>query len=406
MTAKRLVSFLISLALALSLAACGNSTDKGEETMTPIERNVCADKDFVKPIGRTYMDKNDVRWLVQSASGIEFITKSQSLEITFIGDNSAKGTDLGSMARYAIYVNGERVIDKMMDKLETTVSLSLNEGENTVKVLKLSESANSIVGIKNIKVVDTVNPSPSKESTLKIEFIGDSITCGYGVDDENRDHHFSTKTEDATRAYAYRTAEILGADYSLVSYSGHGIISSYTGDGNKNESGLVPKIYTQVGKMWDQSNDPNVNELEWNFKEFRPDIVVINLGTNDNSYVRGDAGKAREYTDEYKSFLKLVRKKNPDAHIVCTLGLMGAELYPAIETAVSEYSDETSDKNISCVKLGQIRGDEGFAADWHPTSASHERAAKEMAKHIISVSEEAKTLYNTRVAAGIAEDLE
>lgn len=407
MLAKRLLSVILSLALMLTLVGCDNSKSSKEgETLTPVERNVIAESKFVKIIGRTYLDKNGVRWLVQSASGIEFLTNSPSLEITFVGDNSSGSGNLGGMARFAIYVDGERVADKMMDEAEKTVTLNLGEGESVVKVLKLSESANSIVGIKNIKTVDVKNPVPTEDSTLKIEFIGDSITCGYGVDDEDRNHNFSTTTEDATRAYAYKTAELLGADYSLVSYSGHGIISAYTGDGNKNESGIVPKIYTQVGKMWDTSNEPDVNSLDWNFKEFKPDIVVINLGTNDNSYVRGDAAKAREYSDEYKAFLKLIRKNNPDAHIVCTLGLMGAELYPAIETAVSEYSAETNDKNISCVKLGQIRGDEGYAADWHPTAASHLRASKEMAKHLISVSEEAATLYNTRVAAGLIDKLD
>lgn len=56
----------------------------------------------------------------------------------------------------------------------------------------------------------------------------DSITCGYGVDDEDRSHQFSTKTEDATKAYAYKTAQLLNADYSLVSYSGHGVVLGYT----------------------------------------------------------------------------------------------------------------------------------------------------------------------------------
>ncbi|MBQ8624369.1 MAG: GDSL family lipase [Oscillospiraceae bacterium] len=407
MLAKRLLSVILSLALMLTFASCDNSkSSEGEETVTPVERTVIADNKTVKTIGRTYLDKDNVRWLVQSASGIEFVTTGTDLVITLAGDNSSLSANFGGMARYAVYVNGERVIDGMMSEAEKSLSVSLAEGENTVKVLKLSESANSIIGVKSISVTDTKPIAPAPESSLKIEFIGDSITCGYGVDDEDRNHSFSTSTEDATRAYAYKTAELLGADYSLVSYSGHGIISAYTGDGSINESGLVPEIYTQLGKMWDTSNTPNINEIDWSFDEFVPDIVVINLGTNDNSYVRGDADKAKAYSDEYVEFLKLVRKNNPNAHIVCTLGLMGAELYPAIETAVSEYSAETNDTNISCVKLGQIRGDEGYAADWHPTAASHLRASKEMAKHIISVSEEANTLYNTRVAAGLIDKLD
>lgn len=406
MKPKRFLGILLALSLLLSFAGCANTGDDDmKATDKPTERTVSASSETVKLIGRTYFDENGILWIVQSAAGIEFVTNSTSLEIALVGDNSANESS-GSQARYALWINGERVLDEMMTEAERVIKAELPEGENTVKLLKLSESANSIFGVKSITVTDTKPIAPSKESSLKIEFIGDSITCGYGVDDEDRDHHFSTSTEDATKAYGYKTAEILGADYSLVSYSGHGIISAYTGDGSINTSGLVPKIYTQVGKIWDTSNKPNVNELEWDFDSFVPDIVVINLGTNDNSYVKGDQTKARTYTEEYIEFLKLVREKNPDAHIVCTLGVMGADLYPAIETAVSEYSAETGDTNISCVKLGQIQSHEGHAADWHPTEATQTRVAKEMAKHLISVSEEANTKYKAMLAAGLTEKLD
>lgn len=375
------------------------TTTTKETTMTTTEKTVeatyrkyNATSEYVKVIGRTYLDGDKVLWVPQSAGGIEFITTGEDLRITLVGDNSASEFS-DSAVRYAVYVNGERVADKMMKKAELTLGIKLPEGENTVKVLKLSESANGIIGIKQISVLDTRDIRPTPESTLKIEFIGDSITCGYGVDDENRDHHFSTSTEDATKAYAYKTAQLLGADYSLVCYSGHGIISAYTGDGTINESGLVPKIYTQVGKTWDRSFKVNVNDLKWDFDQFKADIVVINLGTNDNSYVKGDAEKAKVYAETYTEFIKLIRKNNPDAHIVCALGIMGADLYSSVEAAAADYTAKTGDKNISCVKLGSIKSAEGHAADWHPTEATHTRCADEMVAHLITVSDEAKALY-------------
>lgn len=403
----KLIEILLALSLLISLAGCSNTGDDNMKiTETPIERTVNASDKYVKIIGRTCMDENNVLWIVHSAAGIEFVTNSKTCVITLSGDNTSTGIDFKSMARYAVYVNGERVLDEMMDEAEKTVSLELPDDESTVKVLKLSESTSSILGIKSITVTDTKPIAPSEKKALKIEFIGDSITCGYGVDDEDRNHNFSTTTEDATKAYGYLTAEILGADYSLVSYSGHGIISGYTGDGNISTWGIVPEVYTKVGKFGGAPNSSVSDSAKWDFDSFVPDIVVINLGTNDNSYVKGDPEKTKVYSDAYVEFLELIRKKNPDAHIVCTLGVMGADLYPAIETAVSEYSAKTNDTNISCVKLGQIRGDEGFSADWHPTVATQTRVAKEMAKHLISVSEKASVSYNTQVASGLTEELD
>lgn len=41
--------------------------------------------------------------------------------------------------------------------------------------------------------------------------------------------------------------------------------------------------------------------------------MVINLGTNDASYTKGDKEKVLEYADAYAEFLKVVREKNPNA---------------------------------------------------------------------------------------------
>lgn len=40
-------------------------------------------------------------------------------------------------------------------------------------------------------------------------------------------------------------------------------------------------------------------ESEWDFSKRLPDAIVINLGTNDNSYVKNDAAKKEEYTAAY-----------------------------------------------------------------------------------------------------------
>lgn len=97
-----------------------------------------------------------------------------------------------------------------------------------MKVIKLSESCNSTIGIKDINVVSENGIHPSKNKTHKIEFIGDSITCGYGVDAKDQNESFKTDTEDFSKTYAYKTAEALDADYSVVSYSGYGVVSGVT----------------------------------------------------------------------------------------------------------------------------------------------------------------------------------
>ncbi len=126
-----------------------------------------------------------------------------------------------SHARIGIYVNGERVIDDMVDHSEElyTVFESDEPQDVTVTFVKLSESPHSTIAVTDINVTGTpIQPTPNKEKL--IEFIGDSITCGYGADDPDKSHQFSTKTEDVTKAFAYKTAQAAATALFRVTQTG------------------------------------------------------------------------------------------------------------------------------------------------------------------------------------------
>ena len=324
-----------------SPAEGGDTNITEETTMELTQKTFAADEQHVKLIGRTG-EAEGIRWLALSASGVEFTFTGTSAAFTIVGDNMI--TNAEKQPRYAVYINGEQTMDNLVDSAEATVTVfTADEAqETTVKLLKLSEAQESTMGIKDISITSVGGAKPTAEKELKIEFIGDSITCGYGVDDEDRDHHFKCSTEDATKAYAFKTAQALDADYSLVSYSGNGIISGYTNDGKKVESQQVPPVYTKFAKSWGNYNGIfNVSDLDWDFSKFQPDFVVINLGTNDASYTKGDKEKVLEYADAYAEFLKVVREKNPNAHIICSLGVMGADLMVGVKKAAEKYTEET-----------------------------------------------------------------
>ena len=353
-----------------------------EEKTGQMERTYEAEEQYVKMLGRTHSE-NGILWLAHSASGVEFTMKGTKCSVKIIGDSMISAED--NQARFVAYVDGERVVDEMITQSEVTYDVFSYEEEKevTVRLMKISEAANSILGIDEIAVTSEEDIAPTAEKELKIEFIGDSITCGYGVDDEDRNHHFSTKTEDATKAYAYKTAELLDADYSLVLYSGHGIISGYTTQGKKVAAQQLPVKYDRFAISSVNAPDGfSAAGIDWDFRKFVPDIIVINLGTNDYSYTGRDEELIKEYSDSYTKFLTKVRENNADAHIICALGVMGADLYDAMCTAAENYTAETGDNNISTFRLSTQDGSTGYAADWHPTAATHDIAAEEMADYI------------------------
>ena len=336
-------------------------------------------RDNVKLLGRTWLN-NDIRWCSYSASGVEFVFTGKKCVFSLRGDSMFDQKK--HQPRYAVYVDDKLVVDEMMDKgiKEVPVLETESVEEHVIRFVKLSESSDSSLGISYIICDEEATVAPTEEKDLKIEFVGDSITCGYGVDGVLGDV-YATSNEDATKAYAYLTAQKLDADYSLVSLSGHGIISGYTSNGTKQEKQAMPLYYDKLGSSYGTAGGKSPAEIEWNFS-FVPDVVVINLGTNDNSYTGGDKAKKEEYVLGYVAFLKQVRQKNPEAEIVCALGVMGQELCPQIEDAVERYSAENGDSKVHYVKLDVQAYANGWAVDYHPTVASHEHAAQQMTEAI------------------------
>jgi len=346
-------------------------------------------KENVKLLGRTFYD-GDVLWNCYSATGIAFKTDSSRVEITLNGDTKASGQTVEgntSVCRVGIFIDGVRSQNILVNNPEENIVVyEDNSGTHEIKIVKLSESTSSVFGIQKISVNDGTIITPSEEKNLKIEFIGDSITCGYGVDDEDRNHHFSTQTEDATKTYAYKTCSQLNADYSMISCSGWGVISGYSGDGRIRNKQIMSLAYDKTGFTYSAFGKKAYmgQRLPWDFSTWQPDLVVINLGTNDNSYTKKDSEKCRQFEEGYISLIKTVREKNPDAEILCVLGLMGADLFPNIQNAVKAYSEETGDTKVSTFKLPQTSV---YAADWHPAEKSHQTAADALVKKINALLE-------------------
>ena len=324
-----------------------------------------------------------------SCTGAEFNVHAKRLDVTIAGDSGANvSKDNGSTARVCAFVNGEWLLDEMILKQSQTFTIFDNADfvDGVVRIIKVSECANSLAAISEILTDGEGSISATEEKSLKIEFIGDSITCGYGVDDLVKEHHFATSTEDASKSYAYKSAQKLNADYSLVSISGWGIISGYSGNGQKASNQAFPPYYNKLGYSYGASIfAKRPQNIEWDFSLFQPDFVVINLGTNDASYTNKKEDRIQEYKEAYISFIKDVRAKNPDAYIICSLGIMGQDLCGAIDDVVKTYMGETSDEKICSLRYAQQSMSDGIAADWHPSEKTHEKAAVTLTAKINSI---------------------
>lgn len=380
--ALRAVSVAAAAAALVQLIGCSDKKTIIDEDVLSVN-SFLPDYSLVKPLGRTHVTDSGL-WLAYSGSGAEFSFNGNRLSVTMSGDDYIDSEDFDSLPRIAIFLDGERAVDAVLDDpVEVFTVLDESEpAEHTVRIVKLSETGNSTCLISSIEAsaYGAISPTPEKERS--IEFIGDSITCGYGVDAEDQNKSFSTRTEDASKSYAYKAAELLDADYSLVSKSGHGIISGYSGDGSIQSWGVMPDYYESFGSGGGAVGGVLPDSVKWDFDSTEHDAVVINLGTNDFSYTGNDPAKCEQFQNGYVEFLKRVRELNPSSKIFCVLGVMGDGLYSSVEAAAKSYTDLTGDGNIACLRLTPQSGADGYGADWHPSDATHTKAAVELSEFI------------------------
>ncbi|MCR4765807.1 MAG: lipase, partial [Bacteroidaceae bacterium] len=205
----------------------------------------------------------------------------------------------------------------------------------------------------------------------KIEFIGNSITCGYGIEADVATNHFSYETENHYYTYAALTARALHAQHVTVARSGIGIFRNYNGPFDGTPEVAMPALY-------DYTNFNDSTEV-WDYNRYQPDVVCMNLGTNDTSTGRYNKTKLRE---AYAGFLQHLRSRYPAAKIVLLSGCMlSGQRMKDVEDAldrVMEDAHKRGDHQVYRFVFPAQDGSLGFGADYHPSKRQQEKMASEL----------------------------
>jgi len=191
----------------------------------------------------------------------------------------------------------------------------------------------------------------------RIEFIGNSITCGYGVEGETSNCHYSAETENACMSYAAITARALQADYTLVAYSGRGVVRNY-GDSNKTSPNTMPILFDRT--CFSDST------LKWNFARWVPQAVVLNLGTND--YSTQPFPDSTIFQDAYARFIYHVRSLYPGVTMFCICGpMIGEPCAKYIKEVVMHEQKMGRDKDVFFIEMKKSAlADTDWGCDNHP----------------------------------------
>lgn len=337
--------------------------DKNDGELEDIKIDLGKDYDKVKTLGRTSLSSTGI-YCDHSASGIEF---TGMMVGNVVLDIATSGVKNGCTTTYfTVYIDGERQTERLSVEpgLRKLKVASFDEpGEHTVSVIKQTESNYTLLEIKSIMMTGELYDPPAQKE-LYIEVIGDSLTCGMGNIGENSSPNPQTPIwEDATQSYGYMMAEDLDADYTIVSQSGIGIAGSW----------FDPLFDFYTMASYSRYKGDNSYDEENAFFLRTPDIIVINLGTNDyflNKDKDPTMCKPEDVQKMTEKFIKHVRDSyGEDIPIVWAYGFVGTFLYDNIKGAIDKLGGEDSD--IYMIEVPKNTG----GAQGHPTVEGHRAAA-------------------------------
>ena len=254
------------------------------------------------------------------------------------------------------------------------VAEQLNAGPHHFLLTKRTEGEEGWTKFKGITLAERAQALPSSPKPVrKIEFYGDSITSGMANEaalDSGVDNLPSQKNN--FLSYAAITARALNAEPHIISQSGIGIMISWF-------DFTMPQFYMQLSAT-------GKNDSRWNFKQWVPDIVVINLTQNDHWLIDDQKRIQPMPTGEqrivaYVAFVNAIRANYPDATIICALGSMDAtrpgSKWPGyISSAVTRISI----KNPSAKIYALVFPYTGYNP--HPRVGQHELMAEQLTQFI------------------------
>lgn len=321
-----------------------------------------ADDERIRTVGRFDFGDPEKPAFDWSAVGIEFAFSGTSLTI-FLEDGRNS---------YNVIVDGRSHVLKTEPGQDAyLVADGLAEGNHQFRITKRTEAYVGAAVFKGGQIDGGALKRLPAPAQRRLEFIGDSITTGYGNEGESPDCWFTPDTQNAEKSYAAVTAKALDAQYALIALSGLGVIRNLRADSDVSSQTAIDFIDRALGL------NPFV---VWSPEQETPDAVVINLGTNDYSSLPFPADE--DFVEAYVALIRAVRARYPQAHIFAVAGpLMLGPAPRVIESSVEQYRAAANDVLVTYVLIEDNleRSAKDFGCDWHPNEHGHQKIAAQLA---------------------------
>lgn len=311
------------------------------------------------------------RFDFQDSGRPAFDWSGSTIETGFTGTSLTIMLDDGANY-YDVTIDGETaILQTVPGESRYEVARNLTAGEHTLRLTKRTEAyvgAAVFAGLL-LDAGQRLVQGPAANGR-QLEFIGDSITAGYGIEGDSPECYFTPVTQNAAQSYAAQTAQALRADYTLIALSGLGVVRNLREAEAASPETAVAYIDRTLGMN---------SFVRYASDGAAPDAVIINLGTNDFSSLPFPDDEA--FVAAYQELLAELRGRYTTAQIVAVAGpLMQGRAPQLIAQAVERQQAVAGDEKVHFFEIEDTleRSAADFGCDWHPNVSGHEKMAAQL----------------------------
>ncbi|MDE6153998.1 MAG: endoglucanase [Muribaculaceae bacterium] len=255
-----------------------------------------------------------------------------------------------------------------------TVVEGLPRGIHKIEIKKRTEGETGTTTFHEFILPRGGSMTATEPRSRFIEFIGNSLSAGFGTEGLDRSEPFTPESENCNLAYSTIIPRYFDADYAIIAHSGRGAVRNYGDSVRVSEISMKHKYL--------QTLDEDTLS-RWNFEAYRPDLVVVNLGANDFS-TEPHPYRA-EFVDSYTEILKnIIDKYGNDIKVLCVIPY-------AVSAPVESYYSEaiakvgTADIRLIRMPTDYLNSTTDRGAVWHPNYNGQKKMAMMLIPYIATM---------------------
>ena len=321
-------------------------------------------------------------------TSVSFDWTATYFRITFSGQSLTMKASDTKRNYYTVWIDSptsaepHRVIavagnDTVIELVDPTFLKKSRRAVHEVIVQKRTEGEQGTTTIHEFTTLKGTFSASTPLAERQLEFIGDSYTCGYGIDAKSRLEKFTPETENASRSYAAIVSRYFGADYVAIAHSGMGIARNYN---SKFKNWWMPDRYLQTYDM------DSTQATRWNAAEsdFHPAMTIVYLGANDFS-----TALAPRYEDFRKHYYRLfgyIKANYGEDHpILCVATKTHEYLFNYVRDLVNNC-DMNNVHYLGYCPAQHLHTDEDLGADVHPNYNGQQKKAYSIIPYIATIT--------------------